>query len=30
VSVADAPSVVGGYLIVNDVSVRDWQRRHPP
>ncbi len=29
VSVADAPSVVGGYLIVNDVSVRDWQRATP-
>ena len=29
VSVDDAPSVVGGYLIVNDVSVRDWQRATP-
>ena len=29
VSVADAPSVVAGYLIVNDVSVRDWQRATP-
>jgi 2-keto-4-pentenoate hydratase/2-oxohepta-3-ene-1,7-dioic acid hydratase in catechol pathway len=29
VSIADAPSVVGGYLIVNDVSVRDWQRATP-
>ena len=29
VSVADAPSVVGGFLIVNDVSVRDWQRATP-
>ena len=29
VSVADAPSVVAGYLIVYDVSVRDWQRATP-
>jgi 2-keto-4-pentenoate hydratase/2-oxohepta-3-ene-1,7-dioic acid hydratase in catechol pathway len=29
VSAADAPSVVAGYLIVNDVSVRDWQQRSP-
>ncbi len=29
VSVADAPSVVAGYLICNDVSVRDWQQRSP-
>lgn len=29
VSVADAPSVVAGYLICNDVSVRDWQMRSP-
>ena len=29
VSVADAPSVIAGYLIVNDVSVRDWQRATP-
>lgn len=29
VSIADAPSVVAGYLIVNDVSVRDWQRATP-
>jgi 2-keto-4-pentenoate hydratase/2-oxohepta-3-ene-1,7-dioic acid hydratase in catechol pathway len=29
VSVADAPSVVAGYTIHNDVSVRDWQRRSP-
>lgn len=29
VSAADAPSVVAGYLVVNDVSVRDWQRRSP-
>ncbi len=27
VAAADAPSVVAGYTIVNDVSVRDWQRR---
>ncbi|GAC1528911.1 MAG: hypothetical protein NVS3B12_01490 [Acidimicrobiales bacterium] len=24
-----ASSVVGGYLVVNDVSVRDWQKRTP-
>jgi 2-keto-4-pentenoate hydratase/2-oxohepta-3-ene-1,7-dioic acid hydratase in catechol pathway len=29
VPVADALDVVGGYLCVNDVSVRDWQRRSP-
>ena len=29
VSVADAPSVVAGYLVCNDVSVRDWQMRSP-
>lgn len=29
VGAADAPSVVAGYTIVNDVSVRDWQRRAP-
>ena len=27
VSRADAPGVVGGYTISNDVSVRDWQRK---
>jgi 2-keto-4-pentenoate hydratase/2-oxohepta-3-ene-1,7-dioic acid hydratase in catechol pathway len=27
VSRADAPRVVGGYTISNDVSVRDWQRK---
>lgn len=27
VSRADAPNVVGGYTISNDVSVRDWQRK---
>ena len=29
VTAADAPSVIAGYTIVNDVSVRDWQRRTP-
>lgn len=29
VSLADAPSVVAGYTIHNDVSVRDWQKRSP-
>jgi 2-keto-4-pentenoate hydratase/2-oxohepta-3-ene-1,7-dioic acid hydratase in catechol pathway len=29
VSAANAPLVVAGYTIVNDVSVRDWQRRSP-
>lgn len=29
VSVERAPDVVAGYLIVNDVSVRDWQRATP-
>jgi 2-keto-4-pentenoate hydratase/2-oxohepta-3-ene-1,7-dioic acid hydratase in catechol pathway len=29
VPVDDAESVVAGYLIVNDVSVRDWQRATP-
>ena len=27
VRAADAPSVIAGYTIVNDVSVRDWQMR---
>lgn len=27
VSVADAPKHIAGYTIMNDVSVRDWQRR---
>ena len=27
VSYDDAPSVIGGYTIVNDVSMRDWQMR---
>ncbi len=26
---ARAPEVIAGYLIVNDVSVRDWQARSP-
>jgi len=29
VSAADAPSVVAGFTIMNDVSVRDWQWRSP-
>jgi 2-keto-4-pentenoate hydratase/2-oxohepta-3-ene-1,7-dioic acid hydratase in catechol pathway len=29
VRVADAASVVAGYAIHNDVSVRDWQKRSP-
>jgi 2-keto-4-pentenoate hydratase/2-oxohepta-3-ene-1,7-dioic acid hydratase in catechol pathway len=29
VAAADASSVVAGYMIVNDVSVRDWQRATP-
>jgi 2-keto-4-pentenoate hydratase/2-oxohepta-3-ene-1,7-dioic acid hydratase in catechol pathway len=29
VKVDDAPAVVAGYLVVNDVSVRDWQRASP-
>ena len=29
VSRADAPQVIAGYTIVNDVSVRDWQMRSP-
>ena len=27
VSVADAPNYIAGYTIMNDVSIRDWQRR---
>ena len=27
VTEADAPSVVGGYMVCNDVSARDWQLR---
>jgi 2-keto-4-pentenoate hydratase/2-oxohepta-3-ene-1,7-dioic acid hydratase in catechol pathway len=29
VSVEDAPSVVGGYFVVNDVTARDWQFKSP-
>lgn len=29
VTADEARSVVGGYLVVNDVSVRDWQRASP-
>lgn len=29
VSVEQAPSVVAGYVVCNDVSVRDWQMRSP-
>lgn len=29
VRAADAAEVVAGYLVVNDVSVRDWQQRSP-
>jgi len=29
VSRADARSVIAGYLVVNDVSARDWQHRSP-
>lgn len=29
VAVADAPQVIAGYTIVNDVTVRDWQNRSP-
>ncbi len=29
VAAADAAGVIAGYTIVNDVSVRDWQRRTP-
>jgi 2-keto-4-pentenoate hydratase/2-oxohepta-3-ene-1,7-dioic acid hydratase in catechol pathway len=29
VSAADAPSFVAGYLVVDDVSVRDWQFKAP-
>ena len=29
VSAADAPGYIAGYTIMNDVSVRDWQRRSP-
>lgn len=29
VNSADARSVIAGYLVANDVSVRDWQQRSP-
>jgi 2-keto-4-pentenoate hydratase/2-oxohepta-3-ene-1,7-dioic acid hydratase in catechol pathway len=29
VRAADAMSVVAGFMVANDVSVRDWQRRAP-
>lgn len=29
VPAAEARTVIAGYLVVNDVSVRDWQRRSP-
>jgi 2-keto-4-pentenoate hydratase/2-oxohepta-3-ene-1,7-dioic acid hydratase in catechol pathway len=29
VTVADARSVIGGYMVSNDVSARDWQMRTP-
>lgn len=29
VSPSEAPGVVGGYTVCNDVSVRDWQRTSP-
>jgi 2-keto-4-pentenoate hydratase/2-oxohepta-3-ene-1,7-dioic acid hydratase in catechol pathway len=29
VAAADAPAAIAGYLVVNDVSVRDWQTRTP-
>jgi len=29
VKAADAARVIAGYLVCNDVSVRDWQRRSP-
>lgn len=29
VAAADALGVIGGYLVANDVSVRDWERRSP-
>ncbi|HEX3803383.1 MAG TPA: fumarylacetoacetate hydrolase family protein [Solirubrobacteraceae bacterium] len=27
ISIEDAPSVVGGYTVTNDFTIRDWQRR---
>jgi 2-keto-4-pentenoate hydratase/2-oxohepta-3-ene-1,7-dioic acid hydratase in catechol pathway len=29
IAATDARSVIGGYMVTNDVSVRDWQRRTP-
>ena len=29
VSIEDAPSVVGGYFVCNDVTARDWQFKSP-
>ncbi len=29
VSIAEAPKMIAGYTIVNDVTVRDWQNRSP-
>jgi 2-keto-4-pentenoate hydratase/2-oxohepta-3-ene-1,7-dioic acid hydratase in catechol pathway len=29
VSVADAPGVIGGYFVANDVTARDWQSASP-
>lgn len=29
VKAADAPGVIAGYCIQNDISVRDWQKRSP-
>jgi 2-keto-4-pentenoate hydratase/2-oxohepta-3-ene-1,7-dioic acid hydratase in catechol pathway len=29
VSEADAPSVIGGYFVANDVTTRDWQLASP-
>lgn len=29
VPVAEARTVIGGYMVANDVSVRDWQKRTP-
>ena len=29
VNIEEAKQVIGGYMVANDVSVRDWQRRSP-
>lgn len=29
ISVTDAPAMIAGYTIVNDVTIRDWQNRSP-